>query len=152
MNAGAVEEVTITIGDVPRRLQLRFEEVQIDIASHALALRWSVDAERALEERFGPQLKEPLRAAFLAQPVTTTVELLRLALCHERVDGDRITDDWLLDHADSRQCLTYVARVSAAREQWVQAFLKALRRERHEQVLDQQLQAFAARGAAVPAA
>ena len=115
-NADIVEDVTVTVGGVTRRLQVRVEGIPLYVGDHLLELHWSAEAERELEERFAPPML-----------IGTSLSLLFLALRGQMVDGVPLSEDWLLDHAPTWRLFSDMALVFRARERWAGALSDALR-------------------------
>lgn len=130
-----VEDVTVTVGGESRDLRLHVEGLPIEIAGHALELRWSHESERELTSRFGDSsLLLPLWAALEQKPVTWWLYLLWLALRGQTVDGQPVTEDWVTDNIETlpldepKRLVSEVKRVLEARSLWLRAFDEAIGR------------------------
>lgn len=89
----------------------------VEIAGHTLELRFSDEAVREVEEKYGALTGPTMTSLYehlVGIPFSVVYWLMALALRHERIDDEAVTEYWLLDHADSRMTWLYAEHVLAA--------------------------------------
>lgn len=91
---------------------------ELTIAGHTFHVRYTPRSLKMLEDEFGSiyELNEQLKqtADGKGKIITLTFAVLAMGLQHETVDGQRITEEWLLDNGNLRDLPAYTEAYTAA--------------------------------------